>query len=131
MYAYICYILHRNHRPLGVNPFPESMLDKMSKHHNNILETNNFFGDSRYCSIVEEMVSVTETDDTRKAATPQAFTWQLAGYEATGVKETEFRVGLPLNRIQSQMDVGGNVKMTWDSTTIDMSPKIFDTTNQT
>eukprot|EP00814_Leptocylindrus_danicus_P016725 CAMPEP_0116003654 /NCGR_PEP_ID=MMETSP0321-20121206/169_1 /TAXON_ID=163516 /ORGANISM="Leptocylindrus danicus var. danicus, Strain B650" /LENGTH=358 /DNA_ID=CAMNT_0003471873 /DNA_START=46 /DNA_END=1122 /DNA_ORIENTATION=+ len=91
-----------NHRPIGVNPFPETMLDKLSKCD---LNEESIFRDCRPCEEIEESV----IDDAKDG---QKFTWPVGGCSSTD----NLKLYAPLTTIRNQMKTGGNISMKWEAT---------------
>ena len=92
-----------NYKPFNVEPFPESMMDKLTKisgKHPHLL-----FSEEEDCS--KDCQNTVETVD--DASNVTSFNWQMGGCDS---KES-ISMNLPLEPIQNEMKVGGNVQLKW------------------
>lgn len=96
-----------NHRPIGVNPFPETMLDKLSKCDSN---EESIFSGYIPCKEVEQLVI-------NEAAETQKFTWPIGGCSST---DSRLKLYAPLGTIKNQMKGGGTINMKWESSKSDL-----------
>jgi len=92
-----------NYKPFNVEPFPESMMDKLTKisgKHPHVL-----FSEEEDCS--KDCQNTVETVD--DASNVTSFKWQMGGCDSN----ESISMNLPLEPIQNEMKVGGNVQLNW------------------
>ena len=99
-----------NHRPIGVNPFPHSMLDKLSK--DNIKKS--IFEGYKPCQSINLSPGVETKEYT-------SFSWPLAGCEVTGQKESCLHTDIPLDGIRQEMRSGKTICINWTANNVKMA----------
>jgi len=112
-----------NYRPFGVNPFPQTMIDKLSsvesvgdlfpKSKDNVPGSDQ--NDVKYHS----PVTVAEVNVKNQSQTTESFTWPLGGNNS----QEKIKVQIPLSIIRSKMKEGGNINIQWNEDASEMNSK--------
>ena len=97
-----------NHKPLGIESFPESTVDKLSKMDSREKE---FLRDVHQSPTIEVVVD-TENGAGKSSGNNIVFIWPLGACDS---EDESVNMTLPLHKIHSEMKNGGNIVLSWAS----------------